>query len=131
MHHLAHAVFELYMHLFMANNVIKELPVKRIALPSVTAHALDSHLFFVLYSLYFLYVDCRPPLTPTAPPTLTPVVNSTRAGVYTIDLTHTVPSSPLLSHNVVFLFEIFDNTTGNYSYHWLVRLQYEYKPESN
>ena len=75
-------------------------------------------LFFMdLFSL-----DCGPPLTPEAPPTLTPVVNSTRAGMYTIDLTHTVPSSPLLSHGVVFLFEIQDNTTGNYSYYWMVRI---------
>ena len=67
------------------------------------------------------FPDCGPPLTPVAPPTLIPVVNSTRAGMYTIDLTHTVPSSTLLSHyNVVFLFEIYDNTTGNYSYYWMV-----------
>ena len=52
--HLVHEVFELYMHLFIANNVIKELPVKRIALISVTEHALDSHL-----SLYFThYTSC-------------------------------------------------------------------------
>ena len=68
----------------------------------------------------FFSLECGPPLAPEAPPTLTPVFNSTRAGVYTIDLTHTVPSSPLLSHNVVFLFEIQDNTTGNYSYYFVV-----------
>ncbi len=51
-----------------------------------------------------------------------PTEGSTRAGSYDVDLSSSIPSSsPLTAPNVVYLFEILDHTTSNYSYHWVVR----------
>ncbi len=68
-------------------------------------------------------LECNRPLNPIAPPTLVQTEGSDRAGVFSVNISGSVPSSPsLTTPGVVFLFEILDHTTSNYSYYWVVSL---------
>ncbi len=82
---------------------------------------LYSHACIHFMNRILLCPECNRPLNPMAPPTLVRTEGVDRAGVFSVNISGSVPSSSsLTTPGVVFLFEVLDHTTSNYSYHWVV-----------